>query len=124
MSGEFDKDGIGWFIVNDYLYAVNQETFKWKRYPLPAARFHGNSSQVDSKNRVWLSIGRAKYLFDPSTEKFRYLMGFDWSHRNSDILCGSVKEDASGQLWMATWSHGFYVWNESKQEFEKKETAP
>ena len=28
MSGEFDKDGIGWFIVNDYLYAVNQETFK------------------------------------------------------------------------------------------------
>jgi hypothetical protein len=35
MSGEFDKDGIGWFIANDYLYAVNQETFKWKRYPLP-----------------------------------------------------------------------------------------
>jgi hypothetical protein len=40
MIGEFDKDGIGWFIANDYLYAVNQETFKWKRYPLPAARFH------------------------------------------------------------------------------------
>ena len=124
MSGEFDKDGIGWFIANDYLYAVNQETFKWKRYPLPAARFHANSSQVDSKNRVWLSIGRAKYSFDPKTEKFRYLLGFDWSHRNSDILCGSVKEDASGQLWMATWSHGFYVWNESKNEFEKKETTP
>jgi ligand-binding sensor domain-containing protein/two-component sensor histidine kinase len=123
MSGEFDKDGIGWFIVNDYLYAVNQETFKWKRYPLPATRFHGNSSQVDSKNRVWLSIGRAKYLFDPKTEKFRYLIGFDWSHRNSDILCGSIKEDASGQLWMATWAHGFYVWNESKQDLEKKETA-
>jgi len=123
MSGEFDKDGIGWFIVNDHLYAVNQETFKWKRYPLPAARFHGNSSQVDSKNRVWLSIGRAKYLFDPKTEKFRYLIGFDWSHRNSDILCGSIKEDASGQLWMATWAHGFYVWNENKQELEKKETA-
>ena len=124
MSGEFDKEGIGWFIVNDHLYTVNQETFKWKRYPLPAARFHANSSQVDSKNRVWLSIGRAKYLFDPKTEKFRYLIGFDWSHRNSDILCGSVKEDASGQLWMATWSHGFYIWNEGKQDFEKKETAP
>ena len=25
---------------------------------------------------------------------------------------------------MATWSHGFYIWNESKQDFEKKETAP
>jgi ligand-binding sensor domain-containing protein/two-component sensor histidine kinase len=124
MAGEFDKDGIGWFIANDHLYAVNQETFKWKRYPLPAARFHGNSSQVDSKNRVWLSIGRAKYLFDPKTETFRYLIGFDWSHRNSDILCGSIKEDASGQLWMATWAHGFYVWNENKQELEKKETAP
>jgi len=124
MSGEFDKDGVGWFIANDYLYAVDQETFKWKRYPLPAARFHGNSSQVDSKNRVWLSIGRAKYLFDSKTEKFRYLIGFDWSHRNSDILCGSIKENASGQLWMATWAHGFYVWNESKQELEKKETAP
>ena len=124
MYGEFDKDGIGWFIANDYLYAVNQETFKWKRYPLPATRFHGNSSQVDSKNRIWLSIGRAKYLFDPKTEKFRYLIGFDWSHRNTDILCGSVKEDASGQLWMATWAHGFYTWNEDKQEFERKETAP
>jgi len=124
MSGEFDKDGIGWFIANDYLYAVNQETFKWKRFPLPATRFHGNSSQIDSKNRVWLSIGRAKYLFDPKAEKFRYLIGFDWSHRNTDILCGSIKEDASGQLWMATWAHGFYVWNESKQELEKKATAP
>jgi len=124
MAGEFDKGGTGWFIANDYLYAVNQETFKWKRYPLPAARFHANSSQVDSKNRVWLSIGRAKYLFDPKTEKFRYLIGFDWSHRNSDVLCGSVKEDAKGQLWMSTWSHGFYIWNENKQDFEKKETAP
>src|SRR5215203_3924414 len=124
MSGEFDKDGTGWFIVNDHLYGVNQETFKWKRYPLPASRFHGNSSQVDSKNRVWLSIGRAKYLFDPRTEKFKYLVGFDWSHRNTDILCGSVKEDASGQVWMVTWAHGFYIWNEAKQEFEKKETAP
>jgi len=124
MTGEFDKDGIGWFIANDYLYAVNQETFKWKRYPLPAARFHANSSQIDSKNRVWLSIGRAKYLFDPKTEKFKYLIGFDWSHRNSDILCGSIKEDAKGQIWMSTWSHGFYIWNESKQDFEKKETAP
>jgi streptogramin lyase len=82
---------------------VNQETFKWKRYPLPAARFHGNSSQVDSKNRIWLSIGRAKYLFDPKTEKFRYLIGFDWSHRNSDILCGSVKEDARANCG---WQHG------------------
>jgi len=124
MYGEFDNNGTGWFIANSYLYAVNQETFKWKRYPLPATRFHGNSSQVDSKNRVWLSIGRAKYLFDPKTEKFRYLIGFDWSHRNTDILCGSIKEDASGQVWMATWAHGFYVWNESKEDLEKKETAP
>ena len=68
MTGEFDKDGIGWFIANDHLYAVNQETFKWKRYPLPATRFHANSSQIDSKNRIWLSIGRAKYLFDPKTK--------------------------------------------------------
>lgn len=122
MYGEFDSKGIGWFMVNNYLYAVNQETFKWKRYSLPAARFHANSAQIDKKDRVWLSLGRAKYLFDPATEKFRYLMGFDWSHRNSDILCGSVKEDADGKVWMSTWSHGFYIWNENKQEFEKRET--
>ena len=122
MYGEFDSKGIGWFIVNSYLYAVNQETFTWKRYPLPATRFHANLAQVDSKDRIWLIIGRAKYLFDPATEKFRYLMGFDWSHRNSDILCGSVKEDAVGRIWMSTWAHGFYVWNESKQEFDKMET--
>ena len=122
MYGEFDSKGIGWFIVNNLLYAVNQETFKWKRYLLPAARFHGNLAQVDRKDRVWISLGRAKYLFDPATEKFRYLMGFDWSHRNSDILCGSVKEDANGKVWMSTWSHGFYTWNESKQDFDKHET--
>jgi len=120
MYGEFDSKGIGWFMVNNYLYAVNQETFKWKRYSLPATRFHANSSQIDSKDRVWLSLGRAKYLFDPVTEKFRYLMGFDWSHRNSDILCGTVKEDANGQVWMSTWGHGFYIWNETSQTFDKK----
>ncbi len=122
MYGEFDSKGIGWFMVNNYLYAVNQETFKWKRYLLPATRFHANLAQVDSKDRVWLCLGRAKYLFDPATEKFRYLMGFDWSHRNSDILCGSVKEDGRGKVWMSTWAHGFYVWNESKQEFDKQES--
>ena len=124
MYGEFDSKGVGWFLVNNYLYAVNQETFKWKRYSLPAARFHANSSQIDSKDRVWLSIGRAKYLFDPATEKFRYLMGFDWSHRNTDILCGGIKQDANGQVWMSTWANGFYVWNENKQGFDKKETPP
>ncbi|HET6769446.1 MAG TPA: two-component regulator propeller domain-containing protein [Chitinophagaceae bacterium] len=123
MYGEFDSKGIGWFMVNNYLYAVDQETFNWKRYTLPAARFHANLSQIDKKDRVWLSLGRAKYLFDPATEKFRYLMGFDWSHRNSDILCGPIKEDANGQVWMSTWSHGFYVWNENKQDFDKKETS-
>jgi hypothetical protein len=95
-----------------------------EKISIACSTFSWQFIQVDSKNRIWLSIGRAKYLFDPKTEKFRYLIGFDWSHRNSDILCGSVKEDASGQLWMATWAHGFYIWNESKQEFEKKETAP
>ena len=124
MYGEFDSKGTGWFIANNFLYALNQETFKWKRYPLPAARFHANSSQVDSKDRIWLSIGRAKYLFDPVTEKFKYLMGFDWAHRNTDILCGAVKEDATGKLWMGTWGHGFYVWNETKQDFDKIQTAP
>jgi signal transduction histidine kinase/ligand-binding sensor domain-containing protein len=122
MYGEFDSKGTGWFMVNNYLYAVNQETLKWKRYSLPATRFHANLAQIDSKDRVWLSLGRAKYLFDPATEKFKYLMGFDWSHRNSDILCGSVKEDASGKIWMSTWAHGFYVWNEIKHDFDKKET--
>lgn len=124
MYGEFDSKGTGWYIINDFLYAIDQETLKWKRYALPASRFHGNSAQVDSKDRVWLSIGRAKYSFDPATEKFRYLMGFDWSHRNTDILCGWIKEDASGTLWMGTWAHGFYIWNESKNDFEKKQTAP
>src|SRR5436190_21430847 len=52
MYGEFDNNGIGWFIANESLYAVNQETFTRKRYPLHATRFHGNSSQADSKNRV------------------------------------------------------------------------
>lgn len=122
MYGEFDSKGIGWFMVNNYLYAVNQETFKWKRYLLPATRFHANLAQVDSKDRVWLCLGRAKYLFDADTEKFRYLMGFDWSHRNSDILCGSIREDQGGKVWMSTWAHGFYVWNESKQDFDRRET--
>ena len=124
MSGEFDSKGTGWFIVNNHLYAVNQETLKWKRFSLPAARFHGNSAQVDSKDRIWLSIGRAKYLFDPKTEKFRYLLGFDWSHRNSDILCGAINEDANGKVWMGTWAHGFYVWNEQTRELDKVSTAP
>ena len=123
MYGEFDSKGTGWYIVNSYLYAVDQQTFKWKRYPLPAARFHANSANVDSKDRIWLSIGRAKYLFDPKTEQFRYLMGFDWSHRNTDILCGYVKEDPAGRVWMGTWAHGFYIWNESKQDFDKFPTA-
>jgi len=124
MYGGFDSKGTGWYIVNNYLYAVDQQTLKWKRYPLPVTRFHGNSTQIDSKDRVWLSIGRAKYLFDPAREKFRYLMGFDWSHRNTDILCGWMKEDEKGKLWMSTWAHGFYTWNESKQDFDKYPTAP
>lgn len=124
MHGEFDSKGTGWYIVNDHLYAVNQETLKWKRYPLPASRFHGNSTQVDSKDRIWLSVGRAKYMFDPKTEKFRYLLGYDWSHRNTDILCGAIKEDATGKVWMGTWAHGFYVWNEHTQELDKLPTAP
>ena len=124
MFGGFDSKGTGWYLVNDFLYAINQETFKWKRYPLPATRFHGNSTQIDSKNRVWISLGRAKYLFDPATEKFRYLMGFDWSHRNTDIICGWMNEDENGKVWMSTWAHGFYTWNESKQDFEKVATPP
>jgi hypothetical protein len=63
MYGEFDKDGIGWFIANDYLYAVNQETFKWKRYPLPAARFHGNSSRSIARTGYgYLLAGQNIYL--------------------------------------------------------------
>ncbi|HEX6845825.1 MAG TPA: two-component regulator propeller domain-containing protein [Chitinophagaceae bacterium] len=124
MYGEFDTNGTGWYLINDFLYAINQETLKWKRYPLPATRFHGNSSQIDSKNRIWLAIGRARYLFDPTTEKFRYLMGFDWSHRDSDILCGWMKEDEKGRLWMSTWAHGFYAWNENRKEFDKIGTQP
>jgi signal transduction histidine kinase/ligand-binding sensor domain-containing protein len=124
MWGEFDSNGTGWYMVNDFLYAINQETLKWKRYPLPAARFHGNSTQIDGRDRIWLALGRARYLFDPKTEKFRYLMGFDWSHRDTDIICGWMKEDASGRVWMSTWGHGFYIWNENKNDFEKLETPP
>ena len=124
MWGEFDSGGTGWYMVNDFLYAINQETLKWKRFPLPATRFHGNAIQVDSKNRIWLALGRAKYLFDPKTEKFRYLMGFDWSHRNTDIICGWMQEDKNGKVWMSTWAHGFYIWNEDKNDFDKFETAP
>jgi len=50
MYGEFDANGTGWYIVNDFLYGIDQETLKWKRYPLPATRFHANSSQIDTKN--------------------------------------------------------------------------
>ncbi len=122
MFGEFDSKGTGWYVINNFLYAINQETFKWKRYPLPATRFHGNCAQVDSKDRIWLSIGRAKYLFDPKTEKFRYLLGFDWSHRNTEILAGWIKEDENKKVWMGTWAHGFYVWNENTQELDKVPT--
>lgn len=124
MKGQFDSKGIGWYIVNDFLYAIDQETFKWKRYKLPATRFHSNSAEVDSKDRIWLSVGRAKYLFDSKTEQFKYLMGFDWSHRNTDILCGMVNEDENGKVWMSTWSHGFYYFNETTQQFDKVTTAP
>ena len=58
-----------------------------------------------------MNIGRAKYSFDPKTEKFRYVLGYDWNHRNTDTLCGSVKEDANGKLWMTSWSHGFFIWD-------------
>jgi signal transduction histidine kinase/ligand-binding sensor domain-containing protein len=122
MYGEFDSKGKGWFLVNQFFYVVDQETFKWKRYPVPANRFHANLTQIDSKDRIWMTIGRAKYSFDRTTEKFRYLMGFDWEHRNSDTLCGGVKEDANGKLWMNTWNHGFYIWNESKQNFDPVKT--
>lgn len=118
MYGEFDSKGQGWFLVNQFFYVIDQETFKWKRYPVPANRFHANFTQIDSKDRIWLSLGRAKYTFDRTTEKFTYLMGYDWEHKNTDTLCGSIKEDAKGKLWMNTWNNGFFIWNESKQKFE------
>ena len=122
MYGEFDSQGKGWFLVNEFLYYIDQETFNWKRYQLPATRFHANFVEIDSKDRIWINIGRAKYSFDKKTEKFRYLLGYDWNHRNTDTLCGSVKEDANGKLWMNSWSHGFFIWNESKQEFDRIKT--
>jgi ligand-binding sensor domain-containing protein len=69
-----------------------------------------------------MNIGRAKYSFDPTTEKFKYLLGYDNDHRNTDTLCGSVKEDANGKLWMNSWSDGFFIWNEKNQMFEKTQT--
>jgi signal transduction histidine kinase/ligand-binding sensor domain-containing protein len=69
-----------------------------------------------------MNIGRAKYSFDPSTEKFRYLLGYDWNHKNTDTLCGSVKEDANGKLWMNSWSDGFFIWDETKQQFVRTQT--
>jgi len=119
MHGEFDVSGTGWYIVNKYLYAINQETLKWKRVQLPTDYYHGNMVQVDSKNRIWLSLGRAKYLFDPKTNKFKYLLGYDNNHKNTDLLAGWIKEDEAGKLWMSTWAHGFHIWNEAKQEFER-----
>jgi signal transduction histidine kinase/ligand-binding sensor domain-containing protein len=121
MYGEFDRQGIGWFIVSGYLYAINHDNFQWQRFRLPTANFHGNAVQVDSKNRIWLSLGRAKYLFNPQTKKFRYLMGYDYDHTDSKVLCGWLQEDETGTLWMATWGHGFFTWNEMKQEFESRE---
>lgn len=123
MYGEFDKDGTGWYIVTGYLYAINQETLQWKRYKLPTMNYHGNAVQVDSKNRIWLCLGRAKYLFDQKTNKFRYLLGYDNEHKNTNILAGWSKEDETGKIWMSTWAHGFYTWNEEKKEFERRDST-
>ena len=51
-------------------------------------------------------------------------MGFDWSHRDTDILCGWMKEDENGKVWMSTWAHGFYIWNDGKNAFDKLPTQP
>jgi hypothetical protein len=105
MSGEFDKDGIGWFIANDYLYAVTRK--------------HLNGKDIHCQQHVFMQFitdrqqepgmviyGRAKYLFDPKTEKFKYLIGFDWSHRNSDISLRFNKRGCKGPIMdvnMVTW---------------------
>lgn len=123
MYGEFDKKGTGWFIVSGYLYAVNQETLQWERYRLPTANYHGNMVQHDSRDRIWLTIGRAKYLFDPATKKFRYLLGYDNDHTDSKILCGWIQEH-DGKIWLATWSQGFMIWNEEKEVFEQGDYKP
>jgi hypothetical protein len=59
MSGEFDKDGIGWFIANDYLYAVNQETLNGKDIHCRHT-FSWQFIQVDSKNRVMVIYWQGK----------------------------------------------------------------
>ena len=122
MYGEFDSKGKGWFLVNQFFYEIDQETLKWKRYPLPTNRFHANLTQIDSKDRLWVSIGRAKYTFDRTAGNFNYVMGYDFNHRNTDTLCGSIKEDANGRVWMNTWDKGFFKWNESTQKFDPAET--
>ncbi len=119
MYGEFDSKGTGWYIVGQFLYAINEETFKWKRFQLPTEIYHGNAVQVDSKDHIWLSLGRAKYLYDPQTNKFKYLLGYDNDHKNTDLLTGLIKEDGEGKVWISTWAHGFQIWNEEKQEFER-----
>jgi ligand-binding sensor domain-containing protein/two-component sensor histidine kinase len=120
MYGQFDKKGTGWFIVSGILYAVNEKTFQWERYPLPTANYHANMVQIDSRGRIWMTIGRAKYLFDPVIKRFRYLTGYDNHHTDSKILCGWIQEH-EGKIWMSTWSHGFMTWNDEKEVFEKQE---
>lgn len=116
-------DGNLWIGTEDGLNRFNPETGKFDRFFTS-----GNSPELvkghqirfiypDKAGTLWLGTDYGLYLFNPSTNKIKRFLKEDGPGSVSDNIINSILEDASGNIWIATYNRGLLRYLPDKEMF-------
>lgn len=114
----FDQQGVGWAVSDTFLIRFNARSFQMDFIPIPTGLGGLAGVFMDSKGRIWVTIGGNLIQYFPESGRFEFKMGrLSSDPRKSYIVC-YVAEDGQGRVWCSTWGMGFYILNEKSGEFE------
>lgn len=102
---------------------LNLKTNTWKHYVKGSQPGMLDNNDVfslfkDKSNNIWVGTSTGAFLFDRKTEQF-IKQDYMQQHYVSDIT-----EDASGQIWFATYINGVYCFNPRTKELKNYNYNP
>lgn len=114
----FTEDDYVWFISEKYLYKMQRNGVRYKRYEIPVKESYF-SVYKDKKNRMWVYMRNGIYQFFEASGTFKYYGGMNSLNPTDPRVYGPPVITNSDTLFITDYGGGFYFLDETKDQFVK-----
>lgn len=105
----FDKKGRKWLATNSGVVLFDGKNFVNISKKLGLKAEVVNALYIDKKQNIWFGTGRGLYRITEKNNQVDYVY---YAGMNNSIT--TIREDATGQMWIGTYGDGLYVYNWKK----------